>query len=379
MLTPDDLQDIIKRRNEKGAARTLAKEYKCANARIYQIWEDAGIRYDKDARTYTCGDGIRVRGTDDVTDDDVSDTTAPTAITTATTLLPLPNPFATWIMTDSLKNHTDWSPVCMSNSSASPLPNSPDEEEETAEKENKAQKLSPILRSWPSKAHQVDLALLTEARVAEAKGIDMIRAKQFWGWKVCVEEFLAAEREQRAVNPKICDMTDLDVHIIPENDPRINLRGQYGVFARRKLLPGACYPYGGLMKRADEEMMSNHIDSKWKARFDKLSYTFPHPIQANGQDVHISGIAPYGNAASLVNDSRLDTKKCTKADRRRVNAIYGNPMYLGKSAAKQKPGGCEYDYEGPVSLLEICKSVEEGDEVLTFYGADYFATDDDDE
>lgn len=47
VLSRADVVDILNRRNEKGAANKLAKEYKCGPQRIYKIWEDGGIRWDK--------------------------------------------------------------------------------------------------------------------------------------------------------------------------------------------------------------------------------------------------------------------------------------------------------------------------------------------
>lgn len=49
ILTGPDLKEIIDRRKDKAAARTLAKEFKIGENRVYKIWQDAGIRFDKDA------------------------------------------------------------------------------------------------------------------------------------------------------------------------------------------------------------------------------------------------------------------------------------------------------------------------------------------
>lgn len=49
-LTPGDKKDIIDRRNDKAAAKTLAREFKVSEERIRKIWGDAGIRFDKDAK-----------------------------------------------------------------------------------------------------------------------------------------------------------------------------------------------------------------------------------------------------------------------------------------------------------------------------------------
>src|SRR3954454_7840706 len=51
ILTPQDIADIIRRRLERGAARALAKQYHTGTDRIYNIWEEAGLRDRRAAKT----------------------------------------------------------------------------------------------------------------------------------------------------------------------------------------------------------------------------------------------------------------------------------------------------------------------------------------
>jgi hypothetical protein len=48
-LAPGDIRDIIDRRKDKAAAKSLAADYKISESRVRKIWQDAGIRFDKDA------------------------------------------------------------------------------------------------------------------------------------------------------------------------------------------------------------------------------------------------------------------------------------------------------------------------------------------
>lgn len=204
---------------------------------------------------------------------------------------------------------------------------------------------------WPKSAQELDLSLLDLEN-------DSHVPKQFRQWKECVDECLRATKHRRPLDTSICDLGDLAVVPIEKDDPRVALHGQHKVVATRDLPVGKCYPYGGLVKRSDESFKV--FNKKDMADFKTLSYTFPDQIHTNDTnqyvDVLVSGYGIYGNAVSRINDCRENSSKCTEKDKRSINVIYCNPLVNGR----------------PVCLAQIVKPIKKGQELLSYYGDDYF-------
>ena len=196
-------------------------------------------------------------------------------------------------------------------------------------------------------------------------------------WALFRRECADAAKEQRPLKPGICVAEeDLIVRKIGEEDPRIELRNQDGLFAGRVLLPGEIIPYKMYvmlehqLKPEDEDLFNLYgfdLDTillKKPRTHGKKQSKKKTEENAKEDCYALCGTAmlPFGNKSGKINDWRLEiTEESAHAKATPQCLELQNCRFFVTL----------YEME-PMVHLQMIKRVEKHEELLTDYGTPYW-------
>lgn len=181
---------------------------------------------------------------------------------------------------------------------------------------------------------------------------------KWWNqWRPFAQEVEAASRENRPLRSGSCRLDDCEVKIIVDDDPRINLRGQKGVFLKLDAEPlkpkEMLGPYRSYVKQTTDPIPSCTTPELWH-RYQFVTQS-PVVLEFSAFDDEHANITRY------INDFRI------------------NPSNSIETESKTRPNVsfCTCLYRGfPQVLIQVDETVLPGQEVLLDYGDHYFINDD---